>query len=179
MDPIMQFMISLRSVPGWLLPYTTSPKGSLQWVLVTMKVKESRANYLSFLAKLNSILPASQRKPLEYVFFLSHIDVAKPIHPFDQSFRGPSSLGKEMQHHVGDLIPPNYLFSDIKSSKSEVTALNIRLPNFQAFSSPDLKCLKDDKSWLTDSHVTFCLLFVPFLFCRMKLNRLLWLGTVI
>ena len=84
-----------------------------------------------------------------------------------------------MQHHVDDLIPTNYLFSDIKSSKSEVTALNIRLPNFQAFSSPDLKCLKDDKSWLTDSHVTFCLLFVPFLFCRMKLNRLLWLGTVI
>jgi hypothetical protein len=51
-----------------------------------------------------------------------------------------------MQHHVDDLIPANYLFSDIKSSKSEMKAFNIQLPNFQAFSAPDLKCLKDDKS---------------------------------
>jgi hypothetical protein len=60
-----------------------------------MKVKESRANYLGFVADLQSMLSALQRKALEYVFFLFSIDVANPFHLFDQSCRGPSSLGNE------------------------------------------------------------------------------------
>ena len=39
--------------------------------------------------------------------------------------------------------------------------------NFETLSLLDLERLKDDKKWLSDSHITFSLLYVPFsdLFC--------------
>jgi hypothetical protein len=61
----MDLTISLRSIPDFLLPYTTSPKGCLQWIFVTMKITDSRSNYFAFAGDLVSMLSALQRKQLE------------------------------------------------------------------------------------------------------------------
>lgn len=52
-----------------------------------------------------------------------------------------------------------------------VKGLNICRPNFQSFSSADLERLQDNKEWLTDSHVTLALLFVPIFFSVLNLMK--------
>jgi hypothetical protein len=57
----------------------------------------------------------------------------------------------------------HYLFIPIANqwkSKGAVKGVNIRLPLFQTFSLSDLNRLKDNSKWLTDTHVTFALMFV-------------------
>ena len=39
-----------------------------------------------------------------------------------------------------------------------IKSINFKLPLFSSFSSVDLERLKDDKKWLSDTHVTFALL---------------------
>jgi hypothetical protein len=62
---------------------------------------------------------------------------------------------------------PRYCFSisHIKfSSTGIVKSVRICPPNFQSFSLSDLERLKNDKKWLSDSHLTLSLLFVLFPF---------------
>jgi len=68
-----------------MMPYTTAPKGCLQWIFATIKLKASQADYLGFIGDLIPLLSASQCKALEYVLYLFHVDVVKLIHLFDQS----------------------------------------------------------------------------------------------
>lgn len=65
MEPIIDFTINLASVPSWMLPYTTSPKGCLQMFFVTMKLKGSQSNYRGFTGDLLSMLSELQWKRLE------------------------------------------------------------------------------------------------------------------
>ena len=71
---------------------------------------------------------------------------------------------------VSDVTLINHsFFSDIGKSTRSVKSVNIRLQNFQAFSLYDLESLKDKKAWLTDSHVTLALLYVPLSFSAVNL----------
>lgn len=75
-----------------------------------------------------------------------------------------------MQPNVGHPKLIKHSLSNLGKSKSVMRALNIQLPKFPSFSSTDLERLKDNSKWLTDSHVTFCLLFVFISFCSVNLN---------
>jgi hypothetical protein len=56
-------------------------------------------------------------------------------------------------------------FTYIKfSSPSAVKSVTLCPPKFQSFSLEDLERLKDDRKWLSDSHVTLILLLVSFSF---------------
>ena len=73
-------------------------------------------------------------------------------------------------------------FSNIgKSIAPIVKGVNILPLLFQYFSLSDLQRLKNDDKWLTDSHVTFGLLYVPIFCFVIDLNKLslMFLGTVI
>jgi len=48
------------------------------------------------------------------------------------------------------------------SATLKVKGVNFRLPNFESFSLLDLERLKEEKRWLSDSHVTLSLLLVLF-----------------
>jgi hypothetical protein len=57
------------------------------------------------------------------------------------------------------------LFTDIKySSKPIIKYISFRAPNVQSFSPSDLDRLKNEEKWLSDSHITFALQYVPFFF---------------
>lgn len=154
-----------------MVAYTTAKPGYLQWVFATLKIKDCRANYLGLIDDLLSMLSASQCKTLECVFFVFHINVAKLIRLFLQSCRCPCSLGGETDPHVGHFQLIFHSFSNVRWSKSVVKSLSIKPQKFQAFSFTDLECLKGNDQWLSDTHVTFCLLFVPLLFCSMNLTK--------
>lgn len=54
-------------------------------------------------------------------------------------------------------------FIHIKCSTHRIVkGVKLCLPNFEAFSLQDLERLKNSNKWLSDSHVTLVLLFVPF-----------------
>lgn len=67
---------ALASLPTWVAPYTTAPNGCLQWVYVTMKIKESRSNYLAFTAEIVSQLSPLQCANISYVVLIPS-DVSK------------------------------------------------------------------------------------------------------
>ena len=102
MEPYVDFTITVRSVPSWMVAYTTAKPGYLQWIFATLKIKDSRTNYMGLIDDLLSMLSPSQCKRLEYIFFTFHINVAKPILLFLQSCGCPCSLGGEMHPYVSD-----------------------------------------------------------------------------
>ena len=65
--PVIDMTLSLASLPTWMAPYTTAPNGCLQWIYVTMKIKDSRSNYLAFTAEIISQLSPLQCTNLSYV----------------------------------------------------------------------------------------------------------------
>lgn len=84
--------------------------------------------------------------------------------------------------HVGNIKSLIKCFSNIRKSITPVVkGVNIRPPMFQSFSLTDLERLKSNDKWLTDSHVTFGLLYVPIFFFVIILNNLVFTlpGTVI
>jgi hypothetical protein len=60
------------------------------------------------------------------------------------------------------------------SENCTVKSVIFRIPNFQSFSPVDLDRLKNDDKWLSDSHITFALQYVPlirYFFPLLKRNR--------
>jgi len=136
-------------------------------------MKESRSNYLAFVRTLVSMLSPPQWKIMEYVF-LFFIVVKKLIPDFFSSHDEALALWAERCAPLLVTQQSLYIpFSDIRKRVTAVRALNIRPPNFQPFSLTDLGRLKNNDKWLTDTHVTFSLLFVPIFFCRLYLINFL------
>ena len=71
---------------------------------------------------------------------------------------------------VSDETPIHHsFFSDTGESTRRLKSVQIRLQNFQLFSLTDLDRLKKKDEWLTDSHVTLGLLYVPIFFPALNL----------
>lgn len=64
-----------------------------------------------------------------------------------------------------------HFHSQTQSSLPIVNGVKILLPNFQSFSSIDLDRLKNDDSWLSDTHLSFALLFVHFFLNSLDLTK--------
>jgi hypothetical protein len=67
---ILDFRITLASLPTWMLPYSSAGTGCAHRILATMKVKGSQANYNCFTSHLRSMVSPLQCNSLEY--FLIH-----------------------------------------------------------------------------------------------------------
>lgn len=72
-------------------------------------------------------------------------------------------MGCPMRGNVSNLKQSIFSKTQIKcSSISNIKSIQLKLPQFSNFSLLDLKRLKKDDEWLSDSHVTLALLFVLF-----------------
>lgn len=67
--PILDFMLTLRSIPPWMSIYSSADNGCLHRMVATLKVKDSQSNYEGFTRSLLSIIPKPLWNSLEKVFF--------------------------------------------------------------------------------------------------------------
>ena len=62
---IVDFRITLASVPTWMLPYSSVATGCAHRILATMKVKPSQSNYNGFTSHICSMVSPLQCNSLE------------------------------------------------------------------------------------------------------------------
>jgi hypothetical protein len=62
---IVDFRITLASVPTWMLPYSSVARGCAHRILATMKLKPSQSDYNSFTSHLRSMVSPLQCNSLE------------------------------------------------------------------------------------------------------------------
>ena len=79
---------------------------------------------------------------------------------------GPHSLGYQMHYSVSNINTSDFLYFTHVTYRPlpTIKTVKLRSPNCQSFSDQDLARLKDERKWLSDTHVNFFLLFVFFLF---------------
>jgi len=66
--PILDFRVSLTSIPPFFSTYSSARTGCVHRIVVTLKVKDSQSNYEDFTGLLRSIISKSQWKSFENVF---------------------------------------------------------------------------------------------------------------
>jgi hypothetical protein len=66
---IADFVMTLKSIPTWLSPYSAAAAGCVHRIFATMKLNESESNYEDFTKYVGSLLSALQFNSLEWVFF--------------------------------------------------------------------------------------------------------------
>jgi hypothetical protein len=94
-----------------MVSYTTAPRGCLQWIFATLRIKDSRLNYLGFITDFLALLSPSQCKKLRYVLSLP-LDVHK--HPqFFSAWSIPCLCGSK------DLLP-GWLYTEINNIRADV-----------------------------------------------------------
>lgn len=83
---------------------------------------------------------------------------------FLEKHRGSHSLEYKMHSSVSDMKTITSIYFTPVTYRPPHTVKGIKIcpPNFQSFSDQDLVRLKDDKRWLSDTHVTFMILSVSF-----------------
>lgn len=74
-------------------------------------------------------------------------------------------MGEEDGRVVSDLNSTILKYIQIRYSASQIVmSVKFKQPHFSKFSQVDLDRLKNDNQWLSDSHVTLGLLWVPIFF---------------
>jgi hypothetical protein len=68
-SPILDFRMTLTSIPSWMAIYSSAETGCVHNILATLRVDDSRSNYNDFTRNLCSILPKMQWDGLKKVFF--------------------------------------------------------------------------------------------------------------
>ena len=66
-DQILDFMITLRSIPPWMSPYSSANNGCVHRIQATAKVKDSQSSYEGFIRALRSVISKMQLKSLKKV----------------------------------------------------------------------------------------------------------------
>ena len=56
MVPILDFKITLRSIPPWMSIYSPAKAGCVHRIVATLKVKDSQSNYDNFTLALRSVI---------------------------------------------------------------------------------------------------------------------------
>jgi hypothetical protein len=64
---VLDFGITLRSIPPWMSMYSTAATGCIHRIVVTLKVEDSESNYDGFIKELCSIILKTQWNNFKYV----------------------------------------------------------------------------------------------------------------
>jgi hypothetical protein len=67
--PILDFRITLRSIPPWMSHYSSANNGCVHRIQATVKVKDSQSNFEGFTREVCSIIPKTQWKSLKKVLY--------------------------------------------------------------------------------------------------------------
>jgi hypothetical protein len=66
--PILDFTLTLSSIPQWMSIYSSASNGYVQRITATLKVDDSQSHYEGFTRALRSIVSTMLRKSLKKVF---------------------------------------------------------------------------------------------------------------